>query len=49
MKNPKIKMRLWSILYRFVKFFYRDSIKNNFRRIKMLGITVYRSKEFSNE
>lgn len=48
------KMRLWSILYRlfhcrFVKFFYRDSIKNNFRRIKILGITVYRSKELSNE
>ena len=43
------KMRLWAILYKFIhckfiKIFYRNNVKNNCRRIKILGITVYKSK-----
>lgn len=43
------QMKLYRLCAKLQKFFYRNNIKNNHRRIKILGITVYRSKELSNE
>lgn len=48
------KMHFWAVLYKiihskFIKFFYHNKIKANKQRIKILGITVYKSKELSNE
>ena len=43
------QMRFYRFLSKFIKIFYRDSIRNNRRSIKILGITVYRSKELSNK
>ncbi len=43
------KMKFYRLCAKLQKFFYRNNIKNNHRRIKILGITVYRSKELSNK
>ena len=43
------RMKFYRLCAKLQKFFYRNNIKNNHRRIKILGITVYRSKELSNE
>lgn len=50
--NYHPKMRLWSFLYqivhsKFVSFFYCYKINNGCRRIKILGLTVYKQKAIS--
>ena len=49
--HPKMSLYsvVWNILHgKTARFFYRSYTKNNRKRIKILGITVYKSKKISN-